>query len=219
MRDTVDFLIVDDHALFRSGLAMLLAQAWPGATIMQAASLHDGLQLARDHQPRLILLDVRLPDGAALAHPQAWVAAAADAVVMLMSSEVDGEVLAQAREAGLAGFLHKAAAAQDVLASVREALARRPAYGTVPYAVLQAADDGPPATVQAHDAALSGPTALQAQIIPFLGRGTPNKAIARQLGLSENQVRVEVSWLTEALGADSREEAYRQALQRGWLQP
>lgn len=219
MREPVDFLIVDDHALFRSGLAMLLAQAWPDAALLEAASLSDGLALARQHAPRLVLLDVRLPDGEALAQPEAWAQAAPNAVVMLMSSDVDGEVLGRARSAGLGGFLHKGAAAQAVLDSVAQALARQPAFATVPYDALPQRPPSGHVVAEGRDPADNRPTALQAQIIPFLGRGTPNKAIARQLGLSENQVRVEVSWLTEALGADSREEAYRRALSRGWWQP
>ena len=62
-------------------------------------------------------------------------------------------------------------------------------------------------------------SARQLAILSYLGRGTPNKAIARQLGLSENEVRAEVSGLTERLNATSRQEAYTEALARGWVTP
>lgn len=216
---SIIFLVVDDHALFRAGLAMLLAQAWPDARRLEAASLHEGLSLAATAQPDLILLDVRLPDAHALADLPMWRARAPQAALLLMSSEVDGTLLQAVRASDAIGFLHKAAGPEAVLATVGDALAHRPAFGTVPYDALQAPSPELPA-VQVQDAAAPfQPTSLQTRIIQFLGRGTPNKAIARQVGLSETQVRVEVSWLTEALGADSREDAYRRAQALGWVSP
>jgi DNA-binding NarL/FixJ family response regulator len=63
------------------------------------------------------------------------------------------------------------------------------------------------------------PNERQLSILRLLGQGAPNKAIARQVGLSENDVRAEVSWLTEMLDATSRQQAYDVAVQRGWLAP
>jgi two-component system nitrate/nitrite response regulator NarL len=216
------FLIVDDHALYRTGLAMMLGQAWPGCQPWQAASLAEGLSRVREsaRAPDLVLLDVNLPDGDGLASLAQWRALAPEAGLMLMSSEVDAVRLQQARQAGAAGFLHKSAPPADVLASVREALAGDSAFGTLPYELLSpAAASGPtPGPAIARDAGGAFmPTPLQGRILAYLGRGTPNKAIARQVGLSEMQVRAEVSWLTEALEASSREEAFRKAVDRGWV--
>lgn len=225
------FLIVDDHALFRTGLAMSLGQAWPGCQAWQAASLAEGFGRVRDgagvdlRAPDLVLLDVNLPDGDGLASLPQWRARAPWAGVVLMSSEVDAMRLQRARQAGAAGFLHKSAAPADVLACLRDALGGDAAFGTVPYEVLSpegvSASGAHPSI--AHDAGMAAATAVfmpserQRHILSYLGRGTPNKAIARQLDMSEMQVRAEVSWLTEALSASSREEAFRKAVDRGWV--
>lgn len=218
------FLIVDDHGLYRAGLAMALAQAWPGCAVRQAdtlaegrAALHQLCASTTPQQPALVLLDVRLPDGNALDELQTWQELAQGRPIVLMSSDVDAERLRQVRARGVAGFLHKSASIGDVVASVRTALSGEPAFGTMPYDVLT--QGGRTVTAQAvHDAARPfAPSPLQARILQMLGRGTPNRAIARQVGLNEMQVRAEVSWLTEALGASSREEAYRKAMDLGWV--
>ncbi|MEY4767005.1 MAG: hypothetical protein RI907_3678 [Pseudomonadota bacterium] len=226
------FLIVDDHALYRTGLAMMLASTWPAYPLHQADSLAAGWALLREHagHPLFVLLDVGLPDGHALDHVAAWRAAAPEATIVLMSSEVDGALLRRARETGAAGFIHKSASLGEVLASIRSAMGGQVAYGTVPYDSLNAAAQAAPASAVAAEADADvadaqlvadpggfQPTPMQARILHYLGRGTPNKAIARQVGLNEMQVRAEVSWLTEALGASSREEAYRKALDQGWV--
>ena len=101
-----------------------------------------------------------------------------------------------------------------MVAAVRAVLAGERRFVDVAYdahplaagaVVLQASEPAP------------GLSARQIDILQFLGRGTPNKAIARHMGLNEAEVRAEVSWLTEYLGANSREEAYANAVEQGWV--
>lgn len=215
------FLLVDDHALFRTGLALMLSQTWPDAKVVQAASWGETLLVLQREKPDLILLDVRLPDGHGLADLAALQARAPDCPVLLMSAEVDATQIQRAREAGATGFLPKAASAFEVMEAVRVALAGQLAFGVVPYAALRA--DTPPEGVAPSiwRVSESGPnlSARQLDILRYLGRGTPNKAIARHMGMSETDVRAEVSWLTERLGASSREQAYAEAISRGLLTP
>jgi two-component system nitrate/nitrite response regulator NarL len=135
----------------------------------------------------------------------------------------------QARAAGAVGFLPKSVSAEDVMAAVRAALRGEPAFAAVPYGALPraaashasiapwASSSGPQSgrppggvAVQANEAPLSL-NGRQLDILRYLGRGTPNKAIARHMEMNEAEVRAEVSWLTESLGARSREEAYATA--------
>jgi two-component system, NarL family, nitrate/nitrite response regulator NarL len=150
-----------------------------------------------------------------------------------MSAEVDARLVQQARDAGATGFMPKAAATGEVLAAVAAALAGQQAFAAVPYVMPAAArnpvradeqDEGqadarqvPPASAWVASEAAPALTRRQIDILHYLGRGTPNKAIARQMGMSETDVRAEVSWLTDWLGASSREEAHAQALAKGLL--
>lgn len=208
------FLLVDDHALFRTGLALMLPQSWPDARVLQAASWGEALLTLQRNKPDLILLDVHLPDGHGLADLAALKVHAPACPVLLMSAEVDAAQVQQAREAGACGFLSKAVSAADVMSAVRRSLAGELAFATVPYEAW--ATPAEPVVVRAGESA-PRLTARQMDILQYLGRGTPNKAIARHLGMSEADVRAEVSWLTESLGASSREEAYASALARGWV--
>jgi two-component system nitrate/nitrite response regulator NarL len=225
----LSFLIVDDHALYRTGLGMALGQAWPLARVAEAGSLAEAWQglSALAPPPALVMLDVRLPDGDGLLAVQDWVQRLPGVPVVLMSSEVDAAMLQRARERGAAGFVHKSAPPADIVDSVRSALAGQPAFGTLPYDVLSpraqphAGEPGglPQAQLVRDASSPYQPSPLQGRILRYLGRGTPNKAIARQVGLSEMQVRAEVSWLTDVLGASSREEAYQRARDLGWVEP
>lgn len=221
------FLLVDDHALFRTGLSLMLAQNWPGARVSQATTLTQALAVlqacapddAPDHAPDLILLDVHLPDGHGLADLPQLRSLAPGSRVLMMSAEVSGQQILQAREAGVTGFLPKVATEGEVLEAVRSALRGQPSYAAVPYNVLGQArnpqiDEAPVMQVKEAEPRLNE---RQRTILGYLGRGTPNKAIARQLGLSETDVRAEVSWLTELLGASSREQAFALAVAQGLL--
>jgi two-component system nitrate/nitrite response regulator NarL len=202
------FLLVDDHSLFRTGLGMMLLQSWPQARVSQAADLSEARSVLQRVKPDLILLDVRLPDGHSLVDLPSLRSLAPDSPVLVMSAEVSGQQVLQARQAGVAGFLSKVASPSEVLVAVRAALAGQWAFEALPCEVVSPGDGVEP-----------GLNDLQLSILRYLGRGTPNKAIARQLGMSESDVRAEVSWLTERLGATSREQAHAQALARGLLPP
>ncbi len=216
------FLLVDDHALFRTGLGLMLSEHWPQGRVTQAVNLAQALEILARETPDLILLDVHLPDGHGLADLPVLRQKAPVCPVLMMSAEVSGQQIQQAREAGVTGFLPKVASAAEVHAAVRSALAGQPTYAAVPYAVLTQAS-APQALVSppVMQVAEAEPHLSQRQllILGYLGRGTPNKAIARQMGMNENEVRAEVSWLTEWLGASSREQAHAMAVARGLLQP
>jgi two-component system nitrate/nitrite response regulator NarL len=278
------FLLVDDHALFRTGLGIVLSQHWPQAQVIEAATWGEGLRMLQTCQPDLILLDVHLPDAHALDELPALRALAPACPVLLMSAQADAAMVRGARSAGVTGFVPKSANTAALLEAVNAALGGQAAFAAVPYAMLQP-DPGPgraqalggqaagavgaacaPCPPQAQHRARAWPhawagpetapadlrasavapaasggwalaegepadeplavsepplhlTPNQCSILRYLGRGTPNKAIARQMGMSETDVRAEVSWLTEWLGATSREEAHAHALARGLIRP
>ncbi len=213
------FLLVDDHALYRMGLTQLLSDRWPQGQVSQAVSWAGAMShlQASAAQPGtdVVLLDVCLPDADALDHLDALRAVAPEARVVLMSADSRPERVARAREAGMRGWLPKSATGPEILSALESVLAGGLAYAALPYAVLTA----PAGRATALQAAESpgGFSARQRDILHMLGRDMPNKAIARQLGVSETEVRVEVSWLTEWLQASSRQEAYAAAVARGVL--
>lgn len=218
------FLLVDDHALFRTGLSLMLAERWPNAVCLHAASWAQALALAADPttpQPTLVMLDVHLPDAHGVADLPSLQALLPGCPILLMSGQLEGPALDQARERGAAGFLSKTASARAIVAAVLaawegEGRFEAPIASYAPPPSQQALAAAEPWPTYADDGTLSL-TTQQRNILRYLGRNTPNKAIARQLGLSEDEVRVTVSWLTEALQATCRQQAYDAAVARGLL--
>ncbi len=213
------FLLVDDHALFRTGLGMMLAEHWPDAVFRHAGSWAQALACAREPEPlpQLVLLDIQLPDGHGLDNLAQLQGLLPGCPILLMSAQVDEDRLLQARQQGAAGLVAKVASAREIVDAVRGALAGRRTFEMstpVPHPeVIRRA--GVTSDVEGETEL----SARQRAILSYLGRGTPNRAIARQLGLSEDQVRAEVSSLTERLNATSRQQAYAEALSRGWVTP
>lgn len=238
------FLLVDDHALFRMGLSLMLTERWPHALLTQASTWSQALAHLQAQAVDLVLLDIHLPDGHGLSDLPLLRALAPQARVLLMSSDIEAAQVAQARDDGVDGFVPKSAQAAEIVAAVQAILRGESAYAALPYLALHAIQGGPPnvapsgalnatlghvgggsaggaagaVALQAHDGGLVF-TELQLAILRHLGKGTPNKAIARLMAMSESAVRAEVSWITEWLQATSRREAYERAVARGLLDP
>lgn len=217
------FLLVDDHALFRMGLGLMLAERWPQAMLTQAGTWAQAMAHLQAQPVDVVLLDIHLPDAHGLANLAVLREAAPQVKVLLMSADIDPQHVTLAREMGVEGFVPKSAQADDIVAAVQAILRGETAYGQLPYAALNGAPApmGSPMPEGAWAAEDTPPsfTDVQLAILRFLGRGTPNKAIARQMGMSESAVRAEVSWITEWLQATSRQEAYERAVARGLISP
>lgn len=217
------FLLVDDHALFRTGLGMMLAEHWPQAVLRHAGDWAQALSSARELRPTpdLVLLDIQLPDGHGLDNLAQLQTLLPGCPILLMSAHVDTQRLAQAQQRGAAGLVAKVASAREIVAAVRAVLAGAPSFAMASPLPRPEPVRGPGAVTSPDEAEAiaDDPTPRQRAILSYLGRGTPNKAIARQLGLSENEVRAEVSGLTERLNATSRQQAYTEAVARGWVAP
>ncbi len=231
------FLLVDDHALFRMGLSLMLTERWPHAMLTQAGTWAQALAHLQAQAADLVLLDIHLPDGHGLADLPVLRELAPQARVLLMSSDADPAHIAPARAAGIDGFVPKSAQAADIVTAVQAILRGEQAYAALPYAALGALGalggmgglgrwgaGGVPERLasggglQAEEAGVAF-SDLQLALLRHLGKGTPNKAIARQMGMSESAVRAEVSWITEWLQATSRREAYERAVERGLIVP
>ena len=213
------FLLVDDHALFRMGLSLMLTERWPHAMLTQAGTWAQALAHLQAQAADLVLLDIHLPDGHGLADLPVLRELAPQARVLLMSSDADPAHIAQARDAGVDGFVPKSAQAADIVAAVQAILRGEQAYAALPYAALGGLGGlAPDRALQVQESGLAF-SDLQLALLRHLGKGTPNKAIARQMGMSESAVRAEVSWITEWLQATSRREAYERAVDRGLITP
>jgi len=192
-------LLIDDHPLFRDGLALALAQALPGLQVQGCGTPAAGQALldAAPGATDLVLVDHRLAGGASgLDWARQLHCTRPTLAVALMSGDDDATLPARARQAGLVAFLPKTL---DVptLARVLQALQHGDTWFPAPCAAAPA----------------SGLTQRQQQIVQLAAQGANSKAIGQVLGISPATVRNHFAQIFERLGARSRAQAV-QLLQR-----
>jgi NarL family two-component system response regulator LiaR len=212
---SIRVLVVDDHDLFRVGLASMLADTENIELVGQASSGRRAVRLAAELKPDVVLLDLRLPDidGPAatreiLAHdPRARVV-----VLTVVAGESD---IAAVVAAGACGYLLKDTAVEDVIAAIRAAasgnawLSPRAAR-----AVLE--------RMQRTESQLESASGLHAdlstrelEVLQLLARGLDNNEIAAQLFISPRTAKNHVSSILGKLGVSNRVQAAIYAVQHG----
>ena len=210
----VKILIVDDHPVFREGLAAILAQADMGATVLQAAELRQALAHVAGHGDLdLVLLDLRLPGVTGLSALDAVMGARTALPVVVLSSSEDPRDARQALAHGAMGYIPKSASAQTLLAAL-QIVVKGDVY--VPPLVLGHAEGGAHAPL--HDGgAAGGLTPRQIEVLRRLGAGVSNKVIAMDFKLSEKTVKAHVTAIFKALGVISRTQAVARGRETGLI--
>jgi two-component system nitrate/nitrite response regulator NarL len=199
-------VLVDDHALCRTGLTDLLRHR---GNIDVAAALGNPNQVAdalREHQPDLLVLDLRMPetDGLALLRRLRAEGIETPALILTMSdAESD---LAAALRAGVRGYLLKDMEPEDVVAAIERAARGELAVAPAMTAKLaQMLHSGGKSNVRRGQ--LESLTERERQILDHLARGASNKAIARTLDISHDTVKLHVRHILSKLNLSSRVEA------------
>ena len=196
-------LIVDDHAVVRAGLAALLGQIEPGTSVLQAGDGAEGLALAAEHGDlAAVFLDLNLPGLSGGEAIRAFHAQSPQVPVIVLSSSEDPEDVRRSLAAGALGYVPKSARPQTLASALRLVLAGD-VY--VPPLILDTAVK-PAARTPAADP-VSQLTPRQVEVLARLGRGLSNGEIGRELGLSENTVKVHVASLFKALNVVNRLQA------------
>ena len=210
-------LLVDDHALLRDGLALMMAQEFDGLQVLQAGTVAEAHAALRDHPDvRLVLLDLGLPDGDGIEALPRLREAAPGAVLVALSADEKHETVLAAIAAGAAGYIPKTAQSGVMMAALRFVLA-----GGVylPAAVLERRaserrESGAAAGAQRSPEGL-GLSPRQVDVLRLLVEGKSNKLIARDLLMSESTVKTHLEALFRKLGANSRTQAVVAAARLG----
>jgi DNA-binding NarL/FixJ family response regulator len=208
-------LVVDDHDLFRAGLASLL-NAQPGIEVVaQASGGRMGVRLADELEPDIVLMDVRMPDleGPDATreildqHPSIRIVA-----LTVVSDEAD---VAAVLEAGASGFLAKDTPIDGVVLAVRAAadgvawLSPRAAEVVLGRVRRDSAEAHPDADL------LEALSSREREVLRLIARGMENADIARELGISPRTAKNHVSNILAKLGLPSRIQAAIYAVRRG----
>lgn len=205
-------IVIDDHPLFRKGVAQLIAMDPELHFSGEASSGETGLALARKVDPDLVLLDLHMKGMDGIATLMALRAAGVDGRIVILTVSDSPEDLIAAIRAGADGYLLKDMEPEALLAHIREALFGRMVISESLNSLLaQALRE----ETQAANRSLGALTAREQAILRCLAQGLPNKLVGRELGITEGTVKVHVKNLLKKLGFRSRVEAAVWAHEQG----
>ena len=206
----MEFLIVDDHAVVREGVAAVLRQGYSGVTILQAPDGEAALAAVGEHPDiDMVFLDLMLPGPGGMAaladlgdrHPGI-------PVMMLSSSEAPGDVR-RALALGALGYVAKSANPATLLAAVNLVLAGE--IYVPPFMAREGAGAG------STREGVEGLTARQVDVLKLIAEDIPNKEIAYRLGLSEKTVKAHATAVFRVLNVAGRAQAARAARDAGMI--
>ena len=213
-------LLADDHALFRDGLASLLA-AWGHEVVGQAADGTAAVELATRLRPDIVLMDVAMPGGGGIGATREIAAAIADVAIVMLTASEDIDDLFAAIKAGARGYLLKNLEAAE-LRGMLEAVARGEAAITPAIAARMLAELARPVVpaTQAASSEARDPDRLterELDVLRLVVAGRRNKEMAAELGISENTVKFHLRNILDKLHAQSRSEMVATAVREGLL--
>ena len=202
----VRVVLIDDHALCRSGLSDLLQHRGHMQVLAALGDPEELLPVLREQQPDLLVLDLRMPtiDGLSLLRRLRAEGITTPALILTMSdSESD---LSAALRAGVRGYLLKDMEPEEIMGAI--ARAARGELVVAPEMTLKLAQLlQPGGKAQDRRGLLDTLTERERQILEHLARGESNKAIARALNISHDTVKLHVRHILSKLGLSSRVEA------------
>ncbi|MCW2635111.1 MAG: two component transcriptional regulator, LuxR family [Blastococcus sp.] len=198
----IDVLVVDDHALMRAGLTTLIDAA-PDMRVVGVAS--DGREAVEEVvacSPRVVLMDLSMPNMDGVAATRLITAAHPDVEVLILTSFSDGERVLDALDAGAAGYLLKDAEPGDLIGAIRAvAGGQSPLDPRVARTLISARRAPSPSSGAAEL------TEREREVLALVGLGLANKQIARRLGIQEGTVKAHLTHVFQRIGVQDRTSA------------
>jgi two-component system response regulator NreC len=210
---SVRVLIVDDHAVVRAGLTMLVNAEDDLEAVGEAGSAHEAVFEARSTKPDVVLMDVMMPDQSGLEVVPQLLKERPGTKVLVLSMQDDPRYVREAFEAGASGYVLKEAADAELVAAIREVSGGgryvHPALG----ARLVAAE-----TAERRRAEEDPLSDREREVLRLLALGHTNQEIAKELYISVRTAETHRAHIMQKLRLSSRAELVRYALSQGLLE-
>ncbi len=204
---TISILIVDDHGVVRNGVRMYLALDPELEVVGEAANGEEALQLAREHKPDVVLMDLLMPGMDGVTATGIIRRELPDTEVIALTSVLEDQAIYRAMRAGAVGYLLKNTKADALVQAIKAAAA-----GQVQLSPEVAAELMREVGVPDSPERL---TEREAEVLCLLAQGLANKEIAAELVIGEKTVKTHVSSILSKLGVASRTQAALYAVRIG----
>jgi len=210
---TTRLLLVDDHAVVRSGLRMLLENEHEIEIVGEAGNAEEAIEAAVRLKPNLILMDIGLPDLSGIDATREIKKRLPEVSIVALTIHEDEEYFFKMLEAGASGYVPKRAAPEELLTAIRAA-----ANGQVylyPSLAKLLVRDFLSGGRSADEQTSSGLTDREQEILTYLAEGANNEEIAKSLVISPKTVARHRENIMRKLNLHSRSELVRYAIRKG----
>jgi DNA-binding NarL/FixJ family response regulator len=203
-------LVVDDHPVFRLGMAALLGSLAGMEVVGEAATVAEAVAAAVEHRPDVVVMDLQLPDGSGIAATEAILRERPGTGVLVVTMFADDDAVFAAMRAGARGYLVKGAGQEEIERAVRAVgngeVILGPAVAQRAVAMF---------AVRATSSAFPDLTPREHEVLEQLARGMDNHSIGRRLGINEKTIRNHVSSIFTKLQVADRSAAIVKAREAG----
>ena len=195
----IDVLVVDDHALMRTGLSGLIAAAGDMRVVGTAADGAEAVEEVARLAPHVVLMDLSMPVLDGVAATRRIVEEHPSVEVLVLTSFSDRQRVIEALDAGAGGYVLKDTEPADLLAAIRStARGHSPLDPRVARTVLHA---------RRSPARVAELTEREQEVLALVGHGLANKQIARRLGIRESTVKAHLTSVFQRIGVRDRTSA------------
>ena len=208
----IRIVIVDDHAVVRSGLRMLLGAEDDLEVVGEAGTVREAVFEVRAQQPDVVLLDVVMPGESGIEAIPKLLREVAALKVLVLSMQDDPHYVREAFAAGASGYVLKEAADAEVVEAIRQVAAGGSYVHPVLGARMVAADAAAQAAAEADP--LSD---REREVLKLLALGHTNQEIAKQLYISVRTAETLRAHIMQKLGLQTRAELVRHAIAHGLM--
>ena len=207
MGDRITIVLVDDHAVVRSALRLLLDAEQDLEVVAEAGDVEGALSSVGAHRPDVLILDRNMPDGPTTPAVPALRETSPETAIVVLTMEGEAAYAREALRAGVLGYVLKQAAEDELVTAVRLAAAGR-TYLQPDLGARLAAEPG-----EGEDKL----SERELEVLREVAMGHTNAEIAEKLGVSVRTVESHRSHVQQKLGMSKRSELVRYALGRGLL--
>jgi two-component system response regulator NreC len=214
----IRLLLVDDHAVVRTGLRMLLEDQGGMGIVGEAGTAREALEAVEALSPDVVLMDIGLPDISGIEAARSIKACRPETAVVALTIHEDQEYFFKMLDAGATGYVPKRAAAEELIQAIETAAAGE-VYLYPSLAKLLVKDYLSSETAERGRQALDGLTAREQEVLTLLADGLSNPEIAEQLTISPKTVARHRENIMQKLNLHSRSELVKYAIRKGIIQP